>query len=330
MGNFKALMLREADRKVSAAVETVTDDQLPEGDVTIDVTHSSLNYKDGMIIKGIGRLVRTYPHVPGVDMVGVVRTSNHPAHKVGDNVVLTGWRVGEVHWGGYAQRARVQGDWLVRLPTGMSPIHAMTIGTAGLTAMLAIMALEDHGLKPEAGKVLVTGAAGGLGSTAITLLSRMGYETAGVTGRPEQATYLKALGVTEIVARGDLETPSGKPLNREKWAGAIDTVGSKILGNLVTELAYGASVACCGNAAGIDLTTTVLPLLLRGVNFLGIDSVMCPIARRQVAWQRLQELMPKDMMDEIGQIIGLADLPEYADKILKGQVRGRAVVDVNI
>jgi len=329
MSTFQALMLRQEDKKVSAAIETVANDHLPEGDVTIDVTHSSLNYKDGMIINGLGRLVREYPHIPGIDMVGTVRDSSHADFAVGDAVILTGWRVGEIHWGGYAQRARVKGEWLVKLPEGMTPVQAMTVGTAGITAMLAIMALEDHGLTPEAGKVLVTGAAGGLGSTAVTLLSRLGYEVAAVTGRAEQADYLKGLGATEIVMRSELEEASGKPLNREKWAGAVDTVGGKILSNLVTELAYGASVSCCGNAGGIDLNFTVLPLLLRGINLLGIDSVMCPTARRQVAWQRMHDTMPKAMLEDIGQIIGLADLPEYATKILNGEVRGRVVVDVN-
>ncbi len=329
MTQFKGLVLREADKKVTHAIETLTDADLPQGDVTIDVQYSTLNYKDGMIINGIGRLVRAYPHVPGVDFVGTVRQSDHPDFKAGDQVILNGWRVGEIHWGGFAQRARVNGDWLVNLPQGMSPLHAMTIGTAGYTAMLAIMALEDHGLVPSERPVLVTGAAGGLGSTAVSLLAQLGYKVAAVTGRADQAEYLKDLGATEIVARTDLETPSGKPLNRETWSGAIDAVGGKILGNLVTELAYGASVACCGNAGGIDLTTNVLPLLLRGVNLLGIDSVMCPTPRRQVAWQRLQDLMPKAHLDEIGHVIGLQDLPQAASDILKGQVRGRVVVDLN-
>lgn len=328
MTEFRALVLTEADGKVSAAIEPMTDDRLPEGDVLVAVSHSDLNYKDGMILNGLGRLVRQYPHVPGVDFVGTVAASSHPDFHEGDAVILTGWRVGEIRWGGFAEYARVKGEWLVRLPEGLSPQRAMAIGTAGLTAMLAVMALEDHGLAPGAGPVLVTGAAGGLGSVAVSLLAAAGHTVAAVTGRPEQADYLKGLGAAEIVPRAALEQASGKPLDPERWAGAVDAVGGAILGNLVTQLRYGASVACCGNAGGIALNTNVLPLLLRGVNILGIDSVMCPIPRREAAWARLVRDLPTAQLDAATQVVGLADLPEMANRILKGQVRGRVVVDV--
>lgn len=328
MTEFRALVLTEADGKVAAAIETLGEDRLPEGDVLVAVSHSDLNYKDGMILNGLGRLVRQYPHVPGVDFVGTVAASSHPEFKQGDAVILTGWRVGEIRWGGFAEYARVKGEWLVRLPGGLSPQRAMAIGTAGLTAMLAVMALEDHGLAPGQGPVLVTGAAGGLGSVAVSLLAAAGHAVAAVTGRPEQADYLKGLGASEIVPRAALEQSSGKPLDPERWAGAVDAVGGAILGNLVTQLRYGASVACCGNAGGIALNTNVLPLLLRGVNILGIDSVMCPIARREAAWARLVKDLPVDHLDAATQVVGLADLPEMANRILKGQVRGRVVVDV--
>ncbi len=328
MTEFRALVLTEADGKVSAAIEPMTDDRLPEGDVLVAVSHSDLNYKDGMILNGLGRLVRQYPHVPGVDFVGTVAASSHPDFHEGDAVILTGWRVGEIRWGGFAEYARVKGEWLVRLPEGLSPQRAMAIGTAGFTAMLAVMALEDHGLAPGAGPVLVTGAAGGLGSVAVSLLAAAGHTVAAVTGRPEQADYLKGLGAAEIVPRAALEQASGKPLDPERWAGAVDAVGGAILGNLVTQLRYGASVACCGNAGGIALNTNVLPLLLRGVNILGIDSVMCPIARREAAWARLVRDLPTARLDAATEVVGLADLPEMANRILKGQVRGRVVVDV--
>lgn len=328
MTEFRALVLTEADGKVSAAIETLTEDRLPDGDVLVAVSHSDLNYKDGMILNGLGRLVRQYPHVPGVDFVGTVAASSHPGFKAGDAVILTGWRVGEIRWGGFSEYARVKGEWLVRLPEGLPPERAMAIGTAGLTAMLAVMALEDHDLAPGAGPVLVTGAAGGLGSVAVSLLAAAGHTVAAVTGRPEQTAYLESLGASEIVPRAALERSSGKPLDPERWAGAVDAVGGALLGNLVTQLRYGGSVACCGNAGGIALSTNVLPLLLRGVNFLGIDSVMCPIARREAAWARLVKDLPPERLDAATQVVGLAELPEMANRILKGQVRGRVVVDV--
>ncbi len=328
MTDFRALVLTETDGKVAAAIEQVAEDRLPEGDVLVAVSHSDLNYKDGMILNGLGRLVRKYPHVPGVDFAGTVVRSEHAGFKAGDAVILTGWRVGEVRWGGYAELARVKGEWLVPLPEGMTAARAMAIGTAGLTSMLAVMALEDHGLVPGAGPVLVTGASGGLGSVAVSLLAGLGHHVAAVTGRPEQADYLKSLGAAEIVPRAELETASGKPLDPERWAGAIDAAGGALLGNLVTQLRYNASVACCGNAGGIKLETNVLPLLLRGVNLLGIDSVMCPIPRRKAAWARLAKELPVAHLDAVTETIGLADLPDAANRILEGRIRGRIVVDV--
>ena len=255
MSEFTGLLLHLDGR---SEITALTDERLPEGDTIVDVSYSTLNYKDAMVLNCLGRLVRSYPHVPGIDFVGTVAETSHPGLAPGDAVILTGWRVGETRWGGYAKRARVMGDWLVPLPQGMTPQRAMAVGTAGLTAMLAVMRLEEHGLSPDCGRpVLVTGASGGLGSVAISVLSHLGYAVAAVTGSAAQHTYLRNLGATEIVERQTLETPSGKPLNPEKWAGAVDAVGGKTLSNLVTELAYGSSVACCGNAGGIDLSTNV-------------------------------------------------------------------------
>ena len=326
---FKALLLEESDGKVTSSVQELDEARLPEGDVTVAVDYSTLNYKDGMIVKGIGRLVRTYPHVPGVDFAGTVAESGHPDFKPGDKVVLTGWRVGEVHWGGYAQKARVKGDWLVRLPDGLGSKQAMAIGTAGFTSMLAVMALEEHGLTPDKGEVLVTGAAGGVGSVAAAILAKLGYQVAGSTGRAETHDYLKSLGVATIVDRAELAEAPGRPLDKERWAGCIDAVGGTTLASVLTQMAYRGSVAAVGLAGGNKLETTVIPFLLRGVNLLGIDSVMCPIERRKTAWQRLTGDLPLEHLDAMTSVSGLGDLPGLADDILKGQVRGRTVIDVN-
>ena len=326
---FKALLLEESDGKVTSSVQELEEDRLPEGDVTVAVDYSTLNYKDGMIVKGIGRLVRSYPHVPGVDFAGTVAESSHADFKAGDKVVLTGWRVGEVHWGGYAQKARVKGDWLVPLPDGLSSKQAMAIGTAGFTSMLAVMALEEHGLTPDKGEVLVTGAAGGVGSVAAAILAKLGYQVAGSTGRAETHDYLKSLGVTTIVDRAELAEPPSRPLDKERWAGCIDAVGGTTLATALTQMAYRGSVAAVGLAGGNKLETTVIPFLLRGVNLLGIDSVMCPIDRRKTAWQRLTSDLPLEHLDAMTSLSGLGDLPGLADEILKGQVRGRKVIDVN-
>lgn len=328
MATFDALLLEEKDGKVASSFQKLEDSRLPPGDVTVSVTHSTLNYKDGLILNGIGRLVRTYPHVPGVDFAGVVERSDSPAYKPGDKVILTGWRVGEVHWGGYAQKARVKADWLVPLPDGLSLQQAMAIGTAGFTAMLAVMALEAHGLKREGGEVLVTGAAGGLGSVAVAILARLGCQVAASTGREEEHGYLRSLGAATIVPRADLAAEKPKPMQSERWNHAVDTVGGRVLANLLPGMRYGTSVAACGNAGGNDFATTVLPFILRGVNLLGIDSVMKPLPERKQAWARLVRDLPLDRLDAMTSVFGLRDLPELGARILKGQVRGRVVIDV--
>jgi acrylyl-CoA reductase (NADPH) len=328
MSDFRGLVLREADGKVTSAVETIKEADLPPGEVTVAVDYSTLNYKDGMILNGIGRLVRKYPHVPGIDFAGTVEQSLSPDYKPGDKVVLTGWRVGEVQWGGYAQKARVKASQLVHLPPGLTTKHAMAIGTAGFTAMLAVMSLEEHGLKPGAGDVLVTGAAGGVGSVSVAILAKLGHTVTASTGRPQTHQYLKELGATAFIDRAELAKPPARPLDNEKWAGAIDSVGGTTLATLITQLAYRASVSSCGLAGGSELALTVVPFLLRGVNLLGIDSVMCPIDRRKAAWQRLASDLPRDKLDAITQTIPLEKVGEWGGRILKGDVRGRVVVDL--
>lgn len=325
---FKALVLNETDGGVSHRFEELDESQLPEGDVLVAVSHSTVNYKDGLVIKGLGKLVRSYPHVPGIDFAGVVEESHHPAYKAGDAVVLTGWRVGETHWGGLAQKARVKGDWLVPLPDGLTARQAMALGTAGFTAMLAVMALEAHGLTPEQGEVLITGAAGGVGSVAVAVLAARGYKVAALTGRPETHDYLRDLGATTLIDRAEMAEPCKRPLESERWAGCIDCVGGVPLARALGQMQHGGSVAAVGLAAGNKLETTVIPFLLRGVNLLGIDSVLCPFERRQQAWQRLAAELPKDKLDAITSDASLSDVPDLADKILAGQVKGRVVVDV--
>ena len=328
MSEFKALLLEEEQGKVKARIARLDESNLPAGDVTVGVRYSTLNYKDGMVLKGIGRLVRTYPHVPGIDFAGTVERSDSPDFKPGDAVILTGWRVGETRWGGYAEKARVNAKELVRLPDGMSLKHAMAIGTAGFTAMLAVLALEEHGLKPGAGDVLVTGAAGGLGSVAVAVLARLGHRVVASTGRTATHDYLARLGAAAFLDRAELAKPAERPLESERWVGAVDTVGSTTLAHLLTQLRYGASVAACGLAGGSDLPASVVPFLLRGVNLLGIDSVMCPIARRRAAWARLARDLPVATLDAITETVRLEDLPDLAGKILGGAVRGRIVVDL--
>ena len=323
---FPALVLTEDDGKVSSAVRDMSVDELPEGDVTVRVTYTGLNYKDGMIINGIGRLVRDYPHVPGIDFAGVVEESGSDRYKPGDQVILTGWRVGEVHWGGYAGKARVKSDWLVAVPEGLTDKRAMAIGTAGFTSMLCVAALEDHGLTPDSGTILVTGAAGGVGSVAVSILAKRGYTVAASTGRVEQADYLTSLGASQIIDRAELSEPSKRPLESENFAGAVDTVGGTTLARVLAQTAYGGSVAACGLAGGANLECTVLPFLLRGVNLLGIDSVMQPYDNRVRVWQRLVDDLPMDRLDALTEEIGLSDLPQAANDILKGQVRGRLFV----
>lgn len=328
---FNALVVNkdEESGKTSAAVEQISTDQLPEGNVVVNVEYSTVNYKDGLCIGPGGGLVREYPHVPGIDFAGTVESSDDARYSAGDSVVLTGWRVGEVHWGGYAQKARVNADWLVPLPSGLSSRQAMAVGTAGFTAMLAVMALEDHGLKPDQGPVLVTGAAGGVGSVATAILANLGYEVAAVTGRPETEDYLRSLGATQIVAREDINETVKRPLERETWAGCVDAVGGDTLARVLGQMKYGGSVSAVGLAGGAGLPATVIPFLLRGVNLLGIDSVMQPYDNRLRAWERIAKDLPMDKLEAMTHPATLGDLPALGKDILKGQVKGRVVVDIN-
>ena len=328
---FNALVVNkdEESGKTSAAVEQIGTDQLPEGNVVVNVEYSTVNYKDGLCIGPGGGLVREYPHVPGIDFAGTVESSDDPRYSAGDSVVLTGWRVGEVHWGGYAQKARVNADWLVPLPSGLSSRQAMAVGTAGFTAMLAVMALEDHGLKAGQGPVLVTGAAGGVGSVATAILAHLGYEVAAVTGRPETEEYLRGLGATQIVPREEINETVKRPLERETWAGCVDAVGGDMLARVLGQMKYGGSVSAVGLAGGAGLPTTVIPFLLRGVNLLGIDSVMQPYDNRLRAWERIAKDLPMDKLEAMIHPATLSDLIALGKDILKGQVKGRVVVDVN-
>jgi acrylyl-CoA reductase (NADPH) len=328
VSSFRALVLHEEGGKVVPRLETLDESRLPPGDVTVAVEYSTLNYKDGMILEGQGRLVRAYPHVPGVDFAGTVLASDSPEFRPGDPVILTGWRVGELHWGGYAERVRVPASFLVRRPEGLSAKQAMAIGTAGFTAMLAVIVLERHALKPDAGEVLITGAAGGVGSIAVSLLAALGYRVAASTGRPELRDYLVGLGAAELIDRAALAAKPTRPLDRERWAGVIDAVGGMTLATVLTQLKYRASVAACGLAGGSDLPATVIPFLLRGVNLLGIDSVMCPPDERIEAWRRLARDLPLDKLEAATQTVSLADVPDLAPRILKGEVRGRIVIDL--
>ena len=328
---MKALIVeKDEDGKTHAAVQEIDESRLPETEVTVAVDYSTVNYKDGLCIGPGGGLVRNYPHIPGIDFAGTVEASSDARYKPGDKVVLTGWRVGEAHWGGYAQKARVRADWLVPLPGGLTTRAAMAVGTAGLTAMLAVMALEDHGLKPGHGPVLVTGAAGGVGSVAVAILAKLGHEVAAVTGRPEQAEYLKSLGATQIVAREELTEVTRKPLESEVWAGCIDAVAGAMLGRVLKQMKYGSSVAAIGLAGGAAIEGALItPFILRGVNLLGIDSVMQPYDNRLRAWKRIARDLPMDRLEAMVEPATLADLPRLGAAILKGQVRGRVVVDVN-
>jgi len=328
---FNALVVEkdEDSGKTSAAVQQISLEQLPDGDVVVAVDYSTVNYKDGLCIGPGGGLVRNYPHVPGIDFAGTVESSADDRYKAGDKVVVTGWRVGEVHWGGYAQKARVKADWLVPLPDGIDTRMAMAVGTAGFTAQLAIMALEDHGLTPSDKPVLVTGAAGGVGSVATALLSAAGYQVAAVTGRPETSDYLTDLGATQIVGRAELAETVKRPLEAETWAGCVDAVGGPMLARVLGQIQYGGSVAAVGLAGGANLPATVIPFLLRGVNLLGIDSVMKPYADRVRAWDRIAKNLPMDKLEQMIVPATLSDLPKLGSDILKGQVKGRVVVDVN-
>ncbi|MGA2709238.1 MAG: MDR family oxidoreductase [Steroidobacteraceae bacterium] len=326
---FKAMVIDNSGSAVSASVQTLDESSLPSGLVTVAVEYSTVNYKDGLVVTGAGGLVKRFPHVPGVDFAGSVLESADPAYRPGDKVVLTGWRVGEVQWGGLAQKARVSGDWLVPLPAGLSTRQAMAIGTAGFTAMLAVMTLESHGLTPESGEVLVTGAAGGVGSVATAILATLGMQVVASTGRAETHDYLKSLGATAVVDRSSFAEPAKRPLEAERWAGCIDSVGGNTLARVLAQTKYGCSVAAVGLAGGSKLEHTVIPFLLRGVNLLGIDSVMCPKSRRIAVWNRLRVGLPLDKLDTMTIGARLAEVPRIAAEILQGKVRGRIVVDVN-
>lgn len=327
---FNALVVdKDANGQTHAAVKSIGLDDLPDAEVLVAVDYSTLNYKDGLCLGSGGGMVRSYPHVPGIDFAGRVQASSDPRYAPGDAVVLTGWRVGEVHWGGFSQMARVRADWLVPLPAGLTARAAMGIGTAGLTAMLAVMALERHGLTPGAGPVLVTGGAGGVGSTAIAILAHLGYQVTAVTGRPETETYLRGLGASQIIARDQINLAIKRPLETEIWAGCIDAVGGEMLARVLGQMQLRASVASVGLAGGAAFPGSVIPFLLRGVNLLGIDSVLQPYASRVAAWNRLVTDLPPDVLNAMITVAPLADLPQLGRDILEGKIRGRIVVDVN-
>ncbi len=325
---FRAILIDKDDHGYRASLQELDETRLPEGEVRVRVSHSTLNYKDALAITGKGPVVRQFPMVPGIDLAGVVEESRHPDFQAGDAVLLNGWGVGETHWGGLAQLARLKGDWLIPLPAGFSAAEAMAVGTAGYTAMLSVLALERHGVTPDRGEVLVTGASGGVGSFAVALLARLGYRVVASTGRPEEADYLKGLGAAELIERASLSEP-GRPLGCERWAGAIDSVGSHTLANVCASTRYGGCVAACGLAQGMEFPATVAPFILRGVTLAGIDSVMRPRADRLEAWSRLARDLDKRLLAPITRTIGLEDAIAVAGDLLAGKVRGRVVVDVN-
>lgn len=322
-----AILIEKPDDQQTVKLTTLEDNALPEGDVRVDIAWSSLNYKDALAITGAGPVVRHFPMVPGIDFAGLVTESAHPDFKPGDKVILNGWGVGEKHWGGLASQARVNGDWLVPLPANLTGRQAMAIGTAGYTAMLCVLALEKQGVTPDAGEIVVTGAAGGVGSVAVSLLANRGYAVAAVTGRMAEAPYLKSLGASTIIDRAELSTP-GKPLARERWASAVDVAGSTVLANVLAAMQYQGVVTACGLAAGMDLPASVAPFILRGVTLVGIDSVMCPKPRRLAAWQQLATELDLTQLDAMTTEIPLDQVIETAPKFLKGQIRGRVVVPV--
>lgn len=326
---FNALVLTQVAGKTQAHIQALTTDDLPAGDVLIAVDYSSLNYKDGLAVTGTGKIIRDFPMVPGIDLAGSVLESNDTRYKVGDQVIVTGWGVGERYWGGYAQQARVKADWLVSLPNGLSTQQAMIIGTAGLTAMLCVMALQDGGVQPDAGKVVVTGAAGGVGSITVLLLAQLGYHVVAVTGRPDTHAYLSSLGAKEFLTR-DAMLQAARPLENQQWIGAVDVVGGSILSRVLAEMQYNGTVAACGLANSFKLDTTVMPFILRNVRLQGVDSVSCPFTRRQQAWQRLAAELPASAYTELSQVIALAAVPEAAQAIIEGKIQGRVLVDPNL
>jgi acrylyl-CoA reductase (NADPH) len=329
MSTYKALLLKQQDGAFSAAIEQLSPDAFPKGEVTIRVAYSSLNYKDGLAVTGKPGVVRNFPMVPGVDLAGTVDESASPEFNKGDEVVVTGCGTSETMWGGYAQLARLDAKYMVPLPEGLTLKQAMGVGTAGFTSMQAVMELEAHGLKPGGKEVLVTGAAGGVGSVAVAILAKLGYKVAGSSGRPELTDYLKSLGANEVIDRATLAAPSKRPLETERWAGAVDSVGGETLAAVIRSLAVGSSVAACGLAGGPNFSTTVLPFILRGVNLLGIDSVRVANARRREIWARIARDLPLELLDSMIEVHPLEDFQSLGDRILKGQTRGRVVIDVN-
>jgi acrylyl-CoA reductase (NADPH) len=325
--SFRAMLLEKTDDKQSLKATSLTEDDLMPGDVTIAVDYSTLNFKDGLAMTGASPVVRSFPMIPGIDLVGTVTQSDNPKFSVGDKVLQNGYGLSEVHYGGYAQKARVNGDWVVKLPSGISPLQAMAIGTAGYTAMLCVMAVEE-GVAPDQGEILVTGAAGGVGSVAIALLSKLGYSVVASTGRAQESDYLKELGASRIIDRATL-SEKGRPLDKELWAGVVDSVGSHTLANAISQTKYGGVVAACGLAQGVDLPATVMPFILRGVTLRGIDSVQAPMALRERAWARLEQDLDLALLDKMTVVKKFDDLPQLATDILAGQVRGRVVIDVN-
>jgi len=327
LGTFKAIRVDKAEKATAVALTQFDEAELMEGDVTVRVEWSTLNYKDGLAVTGKAPVVRRFPMIAGIDLAGTVEQSSHPQWKTGDKVICTGWGMGETHLGAYAEKARVKGDWLVRLPAGMSTRDAMAIGTAGFTAMLAVLALEKHGLSPKDGAMVVSGAAGGVGSVATAVLSKLGYHVIASTGRMSEAAYLKDLGAADVIDRSELSGPA-KPLAKERWAGGVDSVGSTTLANILSMTKYRGAIAACGLAAGMDLPSSVAPFILRSVCLLGIDSVMCPIELRQVAWSRLASDLDPGKLIEITHEIGLDEVIAAGAKILAGEVRGRIVVKI--
>jgi acrylyl-CoA reductase (NADPH) len=327
MSSFKAIVIDKSEAGQTVRLTDFDDDNLMDGDVTIGVEYSTVNYKDGLAVTGKAPVVRRFPMIAGVDLAGTVESSSHPSWRPGDKVIVNGWGLGETHLGAYAEKARVKGDWLVRLPAGMTARDAMAIGTAGYTAMLAVMALERAGLNPSRGPMIVTGAAGGVGSVAIALLAKLGYSVIASTGRPEEADYLKGLGAADVIGRNELTGPP-RPLGKERWAGGIDAVGSTTLANMLSMTRYGGAIAACGLAGGMDLPGSVAPFILRGVSLVGIDSVMCPLPLRQEAWRRLETDLDRGRIAAMTNEIGLADVIAAGQRIVEGRVRGRIVVKI--
>jgi len=326
-GSFRAIQINKVDEKQTVELKSLTDADLMEGDVTVDVSHSTVNYKDGLGLTGKAPVIRKFPLTPGIDFAGVVSASDSPAYKVGDKVILNGWGVGEGHSGGFAERARVKGDWLIKMPSGIDAAHAMAIGTAGYTAMLCVMALEDAGIMPDSGEILVTGAAGGVGSVAIAILSKLGYSVTASTGRTSEEAFLKGLGATSIIDREEFNNPP-KPLAKSRWAGCVDAVGSTTLANVLSQMNYGGAIAACGLAQGMDLPASVAPFILRGVRLQGVDSVMCPKPRREKAWIRLASDLDMKKLESLTTHIKLDDVIAAGADIIAGKIRGRVVVDI--